>query len=241
MTKFNAHIDYNPGTGEYDYNETPEWENGIPFSVYHRREIRFDLPSGRQYIEEEILEWFNGEFGSDVEKLRDGYTVEWDGNNHVGDWEDEEAAGDIRFAIDEKLRDAETSGLLPCRIEWDCADWYLGGLSREDSAAELKITANTTDEQLVEISKGLGEDQDGPGGERIVLTDVDDFLESLRQHLIEEDQQKMVSQCKYCGHEYTDEDLYVCQSCGAESCTDCAGRCGCDVEVEDEVDDRVVE
>lgn len=37
------------------------------------------------------------------------------------------------------------------------------------------------------------------------------------------------SECPYCHqNRITDEDVYVCPQCGEETCTDCAGRCGCD-------------
>lgn len=39
------------------------------------------------------------------------------------------------------------------------------------------------------------------------------------------------SECPYCHqNRITDEDVYVCPQCGKETCTDCAGRCGCDEE-----------
>jgi predicted RNA-binding Zn-ribbon protein involved in translation (DUF1610 family) len=41
--------------------------------------------------------------------------------------------------------------------------------------------------------------------------------------------------CSWCGNEITDDIVYSCPSCGEESCTDCAGRCGCDLEQNGEV------
>jgi len=40
--------------------------------------------------------------------------------------------------------------------------------------------------------------------------------------------EKEPRECPYCHYSnVTDEWVYVCPSCGAESCPDCAGRCGC--------------
>ena len=40
--------------------------------------------------------------------------------------------------------------------------------------------------------------------------------------------------CRFCGyHNVTDEFVYTCPCCDRESCPDCAGRCGCDVEDDD--------
>ena len=37
--------------------------------------------------------------------------------------------------------------------------------------------------------------------------------------------------CRFCGyHVVTDDFVWVCECCGAESCPDCAGRCGCEIE-----------
>lgn len=40
-----------------------------------------------------------------------------------------------------------------------------------------------------------------------------------------------VSECPFCHMEYDADNFYTCPSCDSESCTDCGGRCGCEVEV----------
>jgi hypothetical protein len=38
-------------------------------------------------------------------------------------------------------------------------------------------------------------------------------------------------ECPFCHYtNVTDENIYVCPTCGAESCCDCGERCGCDQE-----------
>jgi hypothetical protein len=44
---------------------------------------------------------------------------------------------------------------------------------------------------------------------------------------------KECPQCHY--HNISDDDVYVCVSCGRETCTDCGGTCGCEIEEEDRV------
>ena len=39
--------------------------------------------------------------------------------------------------------------------------------------------------------------------------------------------------CRYCGYTKPVEEVYVCPVCGTESCCDCAGGCGCEVEEEE--------
>ena len=45
----------------------------------------------------------------------------------------------------------------------------------------------------------------------------------------EKDQEE--TECKFCHYtNVSDYNHYSCECCGAESCTDCAGRCGCEDE-----------
>jgi len=38
-------------------------------------------------------------------------------------------------------------------------------------------------------------------------------------------------ECSVCGRDYdADSEHYSCPTCDCQSCTDCAGRCGCDCE-----------
>lgn len=44
------------------------------------------------------------------------------------------------------------------------------------------------------------------------------------------------TECPHCHHtNVTDDNVYVCKTCGTESCCDCAGRCGC--ELDDEIEE----
>jgi hypothetical protein len=37
------------------------------------------------------------------------------------------------------------------------------------------------------------------------------------------------TECPFCHYtNVTDSNVYVCQTCGAETCCDCGGRCGCE-------------
>lgn len=43
------------------------------------------------------------------------------------------------------------------------------------------------------------------------------------------------AECPFCHmHNVNDDWVFVCQTCGAESCPDCAGRCGCPQDSVDE-------
>ena len=43
------------------------------------------------------------------------------------------------------------------------------------------------------------------------------------------------TECPSCHNtNVNDEWVYVCQCCGRETCPDCAGRCGCEIDDEDQ-------
>jgi len=41
--------------------------------------------------------------------------------------------------------------------------------------------------------------------------------------------------CKFCHRSYSEDEVYVCPTCDAESCSDCGGRCGCLQDEEEEI------
>lgn len=42
------------------------------------------------------------------------------------------------------------------------------------------------------------------------------------------------TECPCCHYTVVNDDnVYVCQCCGVETCPDCAGRCGCETDDED--------
>ena len=39
------------------------------------------------------------------------------------------------------------------------------------------------------------------------------------------------ARCRFCGYSVvTDDNVYVCEVCDSESCPECAGRCGCEIQ-----------
>lgn len=186
-TQFKAFVDYDLRDGEWSYEEQPEWETGIPFDVHHGLILRFALPTGREYDETATLAWFREEFGAAVEALRDGGDAEFDGHNWVWRYKSAERAqeaADERWVVTEKLT-SETF-YLPGREVWDAADWYLGGLSYDEVADELDITAESTDDDLERAEKMARENAVDEYGTPIVLRELGGFLEQVRRVLIDD-------------------------------------------------------
>ena len=53
---------------------------------------------------------------------------------------------------------------------------------------------------------------------------------SVGEALAEMDAEDKTSECQFCHMNYNADNLYTCPSCDTESCTDCGGRCGCEVD-----------
>jgi hypothetical protein len=54
-------------------------------------------------------------------------------------------------------------------------------------------------------------------------------VRGLGKHVPTEPDHEKESECPCChNHNVTDDWVFVCTYCGAETCPDCAGRCGCD-------------
>jgi hypothetical protein len=124
-----------------EYN--PEIGNAVPTSVYHGHVQRWTIPTLKGAAATALLE----SLAPLAARVCDGYSSEWDGSNHVAEFTaDAEAA---REEIERLCEDAD--GERDGVVVWEAADWLggIGGL--EAQAAELGITAATTDAQLETI------------------------------------------------------------------------------------------
>lgn len=114
-----------------------------------------------------------------IQRVIDGFTTNWDGNNMHGRYnEDAQAAAkELEDLIDDLDRESY--------VTWDADDWLQGVGSKE-----YGITAETTDEQLASIAETIVQDAYTDGGDYDhVIVDEDDVLSILtgwRQELIEE-------------------------------------------------------
>ena len=181
MTTFKKFIEYDWRDGTYRFVEIPEYENGIPFDVYHGLCAWFGLEY-RSYDSDELVEEFKAEFGERLEEKRKGFDVRWDGHNHVAQWEGEGTEEELHESemLDEEIR--EWSEKFGCEI-WDASDYYHGGLTFEQIVKELNITAETTDDELTEIANNALDEALANG---IKLEKMHEFAEHLRTRLIED-------------------------------------------------------
>lgn len=177
--------------------------NAMPMSVWHKRDLRWTLPSPllRGFALSDFLD--DQDVRKALARVHAGRSIEWDGSNKVGRYtpDAEAAIEDVRRLIDEQLADEENYGHVWSPADWleDSVFWLdkdgVACLRRE--AVSFRITVWVGD---VEITTTI--DPDTP---RAVIADlakrieasalerpdeccmfsssVDDYLDDLQQEL----------------------------------------------------------
>jgi len=176
-------VDYDLRDGSLTFEPQPDFETGMSFDVWEGNVVRFDLPLNRQYDEYKILEWFREEFSDDLQVLRVGWRVKWDGSDYVGSYLSEGSeirALDFRASIEQRIEDAARNDYLPSKEIWDAADYWLTAFTHEGAADDMGITASTTDDELEEIVAEMRMVHSD-----VVFTGLEEFCESVREALQE--------------------------------------------------------
>lgn len=95
-----------------------------------------------------------------------------------------------------------------------CRQNRISGAGKAQGSVEWLIPLDT---KLVDVDR----DKSGLGSKRYTATNPSKKQEAAQQ----------CPGCKF--HNVTNDWVYVC-GCGLETCPDCAGHCGCDIEEEEE-------
>lgn len=163
-------LDCEKRTLSAEYN--PEIGNAIPFRVYHGRTIRWTIPCLTDDAVNDLLD----ELAEDAAAVCDGYTCEWDGNNHVGNLDDEAKAASERIhaATGRDWSERDTVNV------WDASDWYEPVYRVTE---ELGITAETTDERIREIAE---EEEEKASADGHTVEGIEQHLLGLRNELRDE-------------------------------------------------------
>lgn len=167
-----AHVELDCDTGKLSASHNTEIGSGVPVKVWHSRTLRWRIPALTAEAANALLE----EIAPLCERIVAGYEKVWDGNNHVGQFDDDAiAARDEVYALcDRNWSEGEVIEV------WDAADWY-GAVGRvEAQANSLGITATTTDEELAVIE----EREENEAAPRL-LEGLARHLKTLRQHAID--------------------------------------------------------
>ena len=161
--------------------------NAVPFSVYHGHEQRWGIP----LLTTDAINSLLDEIEPAAERVVAGYESEWDGNNHIAEFDE-----DAQNALDEieELCNAagENADETDTIEEWDIGN-YLDNVTFYHDSDEKQckwqsvvtvivgdygtITGKTTDDELSDIKTAIDDDTDG---ENIVLNGVEKWLTKLR-------------------------------------------------------------
>jgi hypothetical protein len=179
---YKCEIHYDWRDGAVEFCEVPDYENGVPADAYHGLVKIFPLAC-RGYDADIIVDEFKAEFGDELDMIREGFTVEWDGHNHVGRWEEGDRGRDRDTDIQmlgDRIRDwSERQG----DEIWDASDYFHGGLTFEEIVHELKITTATTDDELDDI---VTDALDHALAQGYKLEGMHKFAEHIRTQLLED-------------------------------------------------------
>jgi hypothetical protein len=140
----------------------------VPESVWHRRTQRWTIPCLTAKAANELLR----EILPLAQRLYDGLSIEWDGNNHVGhlDKDAQEADDEIESLTDP--RNFDDSSLV---MELDAGDWWSQG-------EQPPVTAISTDEELLCLAdEAATEASDCYDAGYCVLTGAYEFLSDRRK------------------------------------------------------------
>jgi hypothetical protein len=159
-------LDLEDGKLSADYDG--EIGGAVPFNVWHRRALRWEVPlmtaDAVNGLMEAILPL--------AQRIFDGAEIEWDGSNLVGVYD-----ADADAAIEEIERICATA---ESDLEvWEASEW-LG--AAED---ELGVTADMDDDALDDLAEEIW---DNALDEGILLEDTLDYLRRVRNALREEEE-----------------------------------------------------
>ena len=154
--------------------------SGIPVAVCHGHVQRWSIPALTADAANSLIE----EIAPFAERMVAGYERVWDGNNHVAAFSDDaDEADDAIISLCDRARaDADEHSTVQV---WDASEWFGGIGNAAAQCAALKITAETTDDELRAIET-VAEKEAGDMGVD-VLNGVRRHMEWLREKAIDAD------------------------------------------------------
>lgn len=185
-----AYIQLDLETGIMSANYNGEIGNSIPFSVFHGRVRRWTIPVLTADAANQVMQ----DWAPTAQRILDGSTIEWDGNNHVA----------VLYAdahdADEMLGGAMNAGELDDLPGVDTIDadaWY-SDLSRSEIVAQTGITGETTDTELDAIVAVQEAEAAAcaEGGNVSIPDGFDEYLREIRDDLHDEDVETLLDTLK---------------------------------------------
>lgn len=167
-----CHVELDLRDGELSAGYDPEIGNAVPSSVWHGTVRRWGIPC----LTAEAVNTLMRDIAPLAQRVLDGATVEWDGNNNVGVLIED--AGEAEQEILNLLNDP---GDLDRVHEQEASDWWAEGDLPEG------LTAETTDDELTAIVEREERDVATSQSQAYtVLLNADKFLAARRQEMRDE-------------------------------------------------------
>jgi len=142
-----AYLYFDPSDGRLWTTTLNTFErSGIPMEVYHGVILRWPLPNSTNG--ERLTQAINdGEFDDLFDRIRAGYTCDWDGSNWVG-----------TLNRDAENAYLEIESLLERFVDYTLGVWWADEWLEDVPDDELGITAETTDEELEKLAEELDDE-----------------------------------------------------------------------------------
>ena len=142
-----AYLYFNPNDGRLWTETRNTFErSGIPMEVYHGVILRWPLPTSTNG--ERLTQAINdGEFDNLLDRIKAGYTCDWDGSNWVG-----------TLNHDAKSAYLEIESLLERFVDHNLGVWWADEWFEDTPDEDLGISAETTDEELEKIAERLDDE-----------------------------------------------------------------------------------
>lgn len=168
-------------TSKIGASHNAEIGNAVPFAVHHGHTQRWSIPVLKAAPANALLD----EIAPLAARVVAGYSSEWDGSNHVAEFDEdaEEARDEIKILCERATSDAEHCDGSAV-AEWEADDWYSSLGDSDRQRRDLEIGANTTDDELDAIETREEEAAKANGCD--VLNGLDRFLRRLRDEALDE-------------------------------------------------------
>jgi hypothetical protein len=155
-------------------------DNGVPFSVWHGRTLRWTNESSQgasAVVDGYALEALRDKIAPLISIVSIGHRTKWDGNNMVGRLTDEaaEASDEIENLVEACAWADDSIGF------WDAYAWIAD--NKRQTIEDLKLTATSTDAEKAAAAETLTKEA---RSQDVILTNVESCIDALVEELQED-------------------------------------------------------
>ena len=171
-----AHLELDCRHRDISADWNSEVGNGVPVAVWHRHILRFPLPP--QISQDSLDELTDSpKLSALAMRIFDGYSSEWDGNNHVARYTDDAIqAQDALTALCEQYNNPDCLAAV-----WEVGDWLEPSITRHADRLEVGGETIYPDTDVTEIAARL--EASAVADDVVLDGSVADYLAALRDEI----------------------------------------------------------